>query len=517
MKQNFKQLPAELRAGFFIPQHGKVPVGNWREFLKPFDLAAKEKKPWEMLGRWVNPDDGFVFVDIDGVRNPETGAVEKWAEDILESLDTYTEISLSGKGFKAVLRGTLPADWKKDHPNPERPGHTVCEPVEIYSGHSNKLMTLTGNRYEKYVLQNVEPRQGEIAKLLADCRAGKYAAAQLRKDQPQHWRDAFHTGAEMDSTPGKVFIKGFLEEGVTSIGSLSGVGKTWIGLSIAHALLSGEPLFGKFPVVNRAPVLYLVPEMGGRKFRERMVKMRISMDGGFFCQTIRDGACDLKDPLLLQSIADMKPVVILDTAIRFQQGEENSSTDQAQGLGAAIFNLISHGAQAVICMHHRKKTVAEEDLTLENALRGSGDFGAMSDCVWAVEHARKRTKEKGGKWDTEYTEESKQLTRLFLSCVKPRDMEPVDPFIIQGRPYIDKQGDFAVLDFETESEPSSAIKSSGEKVLEILKENPNAGMREIMRKTGYGHDRVERITTENGYKRVEGVWKREGEPFELGF
>ncbi|HEV2715246.1 MAG TPA: hypothetical protein VGU64_08260, partial [Terriglobales bacterium] len=85
------------------------------------------------------------------------------------------------------------------------------------------------------------------------------------------------------------------------------------------------------------------------------------------------------------------------------------------------------------CMHHRKKNALQEETSLENALRGSGDFGAMSDCVWAVEHARKR---KGKKWDEEYMAESKQLTRLFLECVKPRDMEPADPFTIQGRPHI---------------------------------------------------------------------------------
>jgi hypothetical protein len=72
----------------------------------------------------------------------------------------------------------------------------------------------------------------------------------------------------------------------------------------------------------------------------------------------------------------------------------NVSTQQAQGLGAKLFKLIAGGAKAVVCMHHRKKDVGDTTPTLENTLRGTGDFGAMADCVWSVEHAR-RKKESG--------------------------------------------------------------------------------------------------------------------------
>lgn len=324
------------------------------------------------------------------------------------------------------------------------------------------------------------------------------------------WRDVFHLGCELDSQPGRIFIKGFLEEGITAIGSLSGVGKTWIGLSISHALTTGEKLFGAFPVIEKSNVLYLVPEMGGRKFRERMVRMRLPMDGRFFCQTIRDGACDLRNnSLLLAAIEDMRPVVVLDTAIRFQTGEENSSTDQAQGLGASIMNLIRHGAGAVICMHHRKKDAGNEDLSLENALRGSGDFGAMADCVWAVENARRKVK---NAWDAAYAAESKQLTRLYLECVKPRDMEPVDPFVIQGRPCIDQKGDFVVLATGTESESEPPQPKDGDsKVVEFIKANPQAGIRQIMRVTGYGHEKVKRIAEAAHFTQVNGQWQKQPE------
>jgi hypothetical protein len=297
-----------------------------------------------------------------------------------------------------------------------------------------------------------------------------------------------------------------LEEGVTFIGSLSGVGKTWIGLSIAHALTTGEPLFGRFKVKEPTNVLYLVPELGQRKFRERMVKMRIPMDHGFYCQTIRDGACNLNSPYLLQAVGDGGHVVVLDTAIRFQTGDENQATDQAQGLAAQMFNLITHGASAVICMHHRSKGAGSFDMTLENVLRGSGDFGAMADCVWGVEHARLTGK---GKEDDKatYLKESQTLTRLYLECVKPRDMEPVDPFVIQGRPHIDERGDFVILS-EREA-PADVHDGKDARILALLESKATIGIQAICKQMGVGTSRVRRVAAENYWaKNDKGEWEK---------
>src|SRR4029077_16602598 len=46
----------------------------------------------------------------------------------------------------------------------------------------------------------------------------------------------------------RMLIEGFLMGGVNFFGSHSGVGKTWIGLAVTKALVTGEALFGVFPV-----------------------------------------------------------------------------------------------------------------------------------------------------------------------------------------------------------------------------------------------------------------------------
>lgn len=481
---------------------GKCPCVKYGT---PEDRKANLRSLDHMLGRtgvkhdgfqrYVDKAEGFVYIDIDKVRNPDSGEIEKWAADLIDEIDSYTEISASGKGFHIVCRGTLAEDFHLD-PNQ----------VEIYSGNiPNKLMAMTGDLYDDIRFTTIEDRQEKAEQLLRKLKgAPQSTTVSAEAAPPKNWRDVFHTGSELDTTPGKVFIKGILEEGITFFGAHSGVGKTWIGLSIAHALLSQQPLFGVFPVLQRTNVLYLVPEMGGRKFRERMARMRISMDGGFFCQTVQDGACDLEDPLLHQAVAMTRAVVILDTAIRFQAGDEQSSTQQAQGLGAKMFGLINAGAQAVICMHHRKKDLGDLTPTLANTLRGTGDFGAMADCVWCVEHARKKVK--GGRYDEDYEEESRLLTRLTMTCVKPRDMEPADPFTIQGRPYINEKGDFVVVDSVTEPTQEPVSKDGDEKVLELVKAEPAIGIIALRRKTGYGGPRVERILSDHGVIKENGIW-----------
>jgi hypothetical protein len=49
-----------------------------------------------------------VFVDLDDVRDPRTGEIHPTAQEIVEELDTYTEVSQSGEGLHCLLFGALP-------------------------------------------------------------------------------------------------------------------------------------------------------------------------------------------------------------------------------------------------------------------------------------------------------------------------------------------------------------------------------------------------------------------------
>ena len=74
----------------------------------------------------------YVGVDLDNVRDPDSGHVEPWAETIIRNLDSYTELSPSGCGFHIWVRATLP-------PGGNRKGR-----LEMYGG--GRYFTVTGQR-----------------------------------------------------------------------------------------------------------------------------------------------------------------------------------------------------------------------------------------------------------------------------------------------------------------------------------------------------------------------------------
>lgn len=313
------------------------------------------------------------------------------------------------------------------------------------------------------------------------------------------WRDKFHTGSELDSGEVVMHVERILPEGIVAIGSLSAVGKTWFALSLARALTTGTAFMGVFRVPVAVPVLYLCPEMGGRAVRKRLEKLRVPMSDMFFCQTVSDGVVKLSDPSLESAVAELRPIIFLDTAVRFSRSDdENSARENAQSLAADMFEFRRWGARAIACLHHAPKYSGDaEAMTLENILRGTGDLGAMCDAVWGLQHDRQM---KGKKWDVAYLQESQALTRVFVKCVKARDFEAAPPFRITGRPYLDSKGDFAVAtEFDT--------RSVEERVLEAIEQEPTVSAMALKERFGVGFDTVVKIANKGGFKQ-KGVWEQ---------
>lgn len=53
-------------------------------------------------------DDPYTGVDLDHCRDPETGFVAEWAQEIVTNLDSYAEYSPSGEGIHVIVRAKLP-------------------------------------------------------------------------------------------------------------------------------------------------------------------------------------------------------------------------------------------------------------------------------------------------------------------------------------------------------------------------------------------------------------------------
>jgi hypothetical protein len=65
------------------------------------------------VGYVLTPDDPYSVIDLDSCRNPDTGQIEPAAAEVVRLLDSYTEISPSGKGLHVWLRGRIPGERRR--------------------------------------------------------------------------------------------------------------------------------------------------------------------------------------------------------------------------------------------------------------------------------------------------------------------------------------------------------------------------------------------------------------------
>jgi len=109
---------------------------------------------------------GFVGIDLDGCRDPQTGAVAQWARDIIIYMDSYGEVSPSKSGIKIFVRGRSPFDSGKNLKLKDLPAIGGKEPgIEIYD--HLRYFAVTGLRLNGP--HTCKERQGEL-----DWLKGKY-------------------------------------------------------------------------------------------------------------------------------------------------------------------------------------------------------------------------------------------------------------------------------------------------------------------------------------------------------
>lgn len=102
---------------------------TWRTFDEAYE--AYEAGKHDGIGFVFCSADPFVGVDLDKCRNPETGEIDQWAREILESFEApvHVEVSPSGTGVHVITRGVC-----KDGVNTKR--------IEVYG--QDRFFTLTG-------------------------------------------------------------------------------------------------------------------------------------------------------------------------------------------------------------------------------------------------------------------------------------------------------------------------------------------------------------------------------------
>src|SRR5579872_3310241 len=209
--------------------------------------------------------------------------------------------------------------------------------VEHYARIVKEKSLLRGLIYATRAIQQQAFGAGDDAEMILERAREAITELELSNgsaSEPARWIDAFHTFEEFENAPPLRFaINGFLQnDGATMIGGPSGHGKTLALLSIVKALLAGKGarLWDLFEVdENALRVIYLIPECSIPPFKHRLQLFGLynclrPNDNRFLVRTLSKGPTPrLSDPRILHAAKGAH--VILDTAARFGDGDENSA------------------------------------------------------------------------------------------------------------------------------------------------------------------------------------------------
>jgi putative DNA primase/helicase len=164
----FSTIPAELR-GLTQFVVWKLEERNGQATKVPYNANTGRKASSTNASTWASFDEamstfasgdysgiGFVFangycgIDFDKCRDIDTGEVESWALEMIEKLDSYTEVSPSGTGLHVLLKAKLNGEGARKNR------------IELYD--TGRYFTLTGEHLQG-TPQSINERQEVVTGL----------------------------------------------------------------------------------------------------------------------------------------------------------------------------------------------------------------------------------------------------------------------------------------------------------------------------------------------------------------
>ena len=151
----------------YDPRTGRMASCSDRATWTTFEqaLAAVEDGSYDGIGFQLAPP--FVGVDLDGCRDPETGVIDSGARVIIDDLNSYTEVSPSGRGVHILVVGILPRGGRR------------TKGVELYD--RDRYFTVTG-QHVAGTPRTVEPRSAQLRALHVRLFGGQKPRALARRD-----------------------------------------------------------------------------------------------------------------------------------------------------------------------------------------------------------------------------------------------------------------------------------------------------------------------------------------------
>lgn len=296
-----------------------------------------------------------------------------------------------------------------------------------------------------------EPIVTEVfAIILADERAGAKPGVARQGEDKQFLCYQTTTLAELMDGPTTV---NWIVEPIIPPGGLvympgnSGVGKTWLTLTLILSIATGKPWLGKFPV-KQGPVLVVDRENSDLLLRIRLLKILKAMNLDpkdvpihFLIRQMKEDGTIISEPpidltpnpngtpsesseLLYNTALMIKPVLtVFDSFSRMHSLDDSKQQDMSK-IERQLRRLLEV-SQAILPTHHITKAGARSKEVSGQDARGSGDIRAGGDLFLMV---------------------SPHEEGIQVSPDKERWTEPLKPFLVSMT--FDKAADTADIKFE---------------------------------------------------------------------
>ena len=156
---------------------------TWTDFDTACRSAAARGCP---IGYVQTPDDPFACIDMDVKDGTPREALDRY-QSIIEQFDSYTEHSLSGRGFHVWLKGKIGRGRRRDG-------------VEVYS--QARFIICTGNVVRD---KAIEERQQLLTNMAAQLAPGTPISAEIWGDDTADWAVAALASADTGEL-GRLFV-----------------------------------------------------------------------------------------------------------------------------------------------------------------------------------------------------------------------------------------------------------------------------------------------------------------------
>lgn len=153
--------PAGYKMAWSIPANWITFEQARNAYIAGLELPEGHKNRFDGIGFFISREKDAKLdiygIDLDHCRNKETGEIDQWAKDVLNKLNSYSEISPSGEGIHIFVRGMLPEGTKNTNDRMKDKNR-----IEVFVDKHH--ITVTGNRLREYP-EGIEDRSSIIEEI----------------------------------------------------------------------------------------------------------------------------------------------------------------------------------------------------------------------------------------------------------------------------------------------------------------------------------------------------------------